>query len=114
MPLIDLGPKPDTDRRPVIRPCTICGKDTLVASDHQGYVSCGAQCQSELDKQIRNAQSGIDKFIVGNPDYYPCDYNRKLIAELLDRWKKHPTAENIESAYLHLLATGKVLRRLTV
>jgi hypothetical protein len=64
-------------------------------------------------KNYEKVSGEAEKFMAANPEYYDCPANSKIIGELLAAWKLEPTAENLESSYVQLLAERKVLGKLT-
>jgi hypothetical protein len=99
----------------VLGKCSNCGIATTRPEGYKGFVFCKPACQTEYnDKRNREyLDAEAAKFLAQHEDFYPCPYNQKLISDLLAQWKQTGTAENLASAYMHLLAEGKILGKLT-
>jgi len=104
------------NKRIVVAICNNCGGNTSKPEGWRDTVFCKAECQTE---DIQKAKAKVsdaetDKFLAANESYYDCPYNNKLIVDLLAAWKLEPTAPNLDSAYLHLLAERKLLTKLSM
>ena len=85
-------------------------------SGYKGLVFCGEPCRTAFNetKSAEYLDAEAQKFLAKNEEFYPCPHNQRLLSDLLATWKLVGTAENLESAYLHLLAEKKILGKLTM
>ena len=100
----------------VLSHCSHCNTNTTAPSGYKGLVFCCEPCRTAFNekKSADYLDAEANKFLAKNADFYPCLHNQRLLSDLLTTWKLAGTAENLESAYLHLLAEKKILHKLTM
>ena len=99
----------------VLSHCSHCNTNTTAPSGYKGLVFCCEPCRTAFNekKTAEYFDTEANTFLAQNEDFYPCLHNQRLLSDLLATWKLVGTAENLESAYLHLLAEKKILGKLT-
>ncbi len=100
----------------VLAQCTHCKTSTTKPKGYAGLVFCSQACQSGFNesKTAEFLDAEAAKFLAKREEFYPCPYNQKLIADLLAKWNRVGSVENLDSAYMHLLVEGKILGKLTM
>ena len=100
----------------VLSHCSHCNTNTTAPSGYKDLVFCGEPCRAAFNekKTAEYLDAEANKFLAKNAEFYPCPHNQRLLSDLLATWKLVGTAENLESAYLHLLAEKKILGKLTM
>jgi hypothetical protein len=100
----------------VLSHCSHCNTNTTAPSGYKGLVFCGEPCRTAFNekKATEHLDAEAQKFLAKNEEFYPCPHNQRLLSDLLTTWQKEATEDNLESAYLHLLAEKKILGKLTM
>src|SRR5271166_6426249 len=99
------------------RPCFVCQAPAAVPKSTPANVQawCSVACKTKYQQGYDQRQAAFAQFTATNKElFYDCDHNVKLIRAMLEKWNQPFTPKSIEAAFLNLLASGQMLRKLTI